>query len=259
MSLKVLFIGDIVGQPGQDYVREMLPTIIDQRGPDLIIANAENATNGRGLNQATAERLYDAGVEIITMGNHTWDQKELLNFIDQDERIVRPGNYPDGTPGRGYTLCQVNHQDVLIINVMGRTFLSLLDCPFRTIEQILILYPHVKHVFIDVHAETTSEKLSLGWHFDGKVSAVLGTHTHVQTSDERILPNGTGYMTDVGMVGPRDGILGMERSGVIHRMRTHMPTRFHVAVGARQFSAVFLEVDDRTGQTQSIERIYLHE
>jgi 2',3'-cyclic-nucleotide 2'-phosphodiesterase len=257
--LNVLFIGDIVGKQGQEYTRAVLKEIVRTRKVDLVIANGENATHGRGLNRASAEYLYDSGVEIITLGNHTWDQRDLVTFIDEDTRIVRPANFPDGTPGRGFTTCKVRGKEVLIINVMGRTFLSQLDCPFRTVDHILANHPQIKHIVVDMHAETTSEKLAMGWFLDGRVSAVLGTHTHVQTSDERILPSGTAYLTDVGMVGPRDGILGMDRKLVLQRMLTQMPVRFEVADGGRQFCAVFFELHEESGQALSVERIYIPE
>ncbi|WP_067617014.1 TIGR00282 family metallophosphoesterase [Alicyclobacillus acidiphilus] len=241
--MKVLFLGDIVGEPGRRYAAQTLSSIIDELRPDLVIANAENATKGRGLSLKSAEELYDAGIEIVTMGNHTWDQRQIFDFIDDDARIVRPANYPAGTPGRGYTVCKVNGVDVLIVSLMGRTFLSQLDCPFATLERILADHAQIKHVIVDMHAETTSEKLALAWDFDGRVSAVIGTHTHVPTADEDILPNGTAYITDVGMVGPRDGILGMRRREVILRMRTHLPQRFEVADGPRQFCAVWFELN----------------
>lgn len=252
--MKVLFIGDIVGTPGREYARTILRDLTKRIQPDLVIANAENVSGGRGLNRSAAEYLYDSGIEILTLGNHTWDQKELISFIDEDERIVRPANYAPGTPGRGSVICRVAGHDVLIVNLMGRTFLSLLDCPFRTMDAILSEHPGVRHVIVDMHAETTSEKLSMGWYLDGRVSAVIGTHTHVPTADERILPQGTGYVTDVGMVGPRDGILGVDRKAVIHRFLTQMPTRFEVADGPNQFCAVELELDNDTGRTNSIRR-----
>ncbi|MBX5436322.1 MAG: TIGR00282 family metallophosphoesterase [Alicyclobacillaceae bacterium] len=257
--MRVLFIGDIVGNPGRSYVREQLSGLIRERQPDLVIANAENAVDGRGLNQRAADELYDAGIEIITLGNHAWDQKDLSGWINGDHRIVRPANYPPGTPGRGYTLCRVNGCDVLIVNVMGRAFLSQLDCPFRAVDAILREHAAVRHVFVDMHAEATSEKVAMGWYLAGRVSAVLGTHTHVPTADERILPGGTAYVTDVGMVGPRDGVLGMNRDAVIRKMLTHLPVKFSVAQGPRQFCAVEVDTDDETGRAQSIRRVFMAE
>ncbi|MCF8564831.1 TIGR00282 family metallophosphoesterase [Alicyclobacillus tolerans] len=253
--MRILFLGDIVGRPGLDYAETVLKEILSEEQPDLVVANAENSAGGRGLNRRSAEALYDAGVEILTLGNHSWDQRELISFIDEDERIVRPANYPPGTPGRGYTVCRVQNTPVLIINVMGRTFLSQLDCPFRTVEGILREHPDIRHVLVDIHAETTSEKLAMGWHFAGRVSAVLGTHTHVPTADERVLPGGTAYITDVGMVGPYDGILGMDRHAVIRRQLTQMPVKFEVAEGARQFCAVAMTWDEQ-GKASEIRRIY---
>ncbi|MFB5191500.1 TIGR00282 family metallophosphoesterase [Alicyclobacillus fastidiosus] len=257
--MKVLFIGDIVGQPGRQYVAEVLQELVPEHKPDLVIANGENATRGRGLSSNSAEELYDAGVEIMTMGNHTWDQRQIFDFIDDDLRIVRPANYPAGTPGRGFTVCRVGRREVLIINVMGRTFLSTLDCPFAAVEDILTDHPQIKHIIVDMHAEVTSEKLGMGWEFAGRVSAVLGTHTHVPTADARILPGGTAYISDVGMVGPRNGILGMKRESVIRRMRTQLPTKFEVADGPRQFCAVLMELDDESGRATRIDPIYRYE
>ncbi|EPZ53070.1 TIGR00282 family metallophosphoesterase [Alicyclobacillus acidoterrestris] len=257
--MKILFIGDIVGEPGRRYVGEILDQMLPEMQPDLVVANAENATRGRGLSRRSAEELYDAGVEILTMGNHTWDQRQIFEFIDDDMRIVRPANYPQGTPGRGFTVVRVGKQEVLIINVMGRTFLSTLDCPFEAVEKILADHPQIRHVLVDMHAEVTSEKLGMGWAFAGKVSAVLGTHTHVPTADARILPGGTAYISDVGMVGPHDGILGMKREQVIRRMRTQLPTKFEVADGPRQFCAVMLELDDESGKAVRIEQVHYEE
>ena len=257
--LKVLFIGDVVGLPGTSYTAGVLKGLLPKLQPDLVVANGENAVHGRGLNRPAAEALYDAGVEIITLGNHSWDQRDLLSFIDEDERIVRPANYPPGTPGRGFTICRVKNMEVLIINLMGRTFLPALDCPFRAVDDVLHEHSGIRHVIVDMHAEATSEKLAMGWYLDGKVSAVIGTHTHVQTADERILPGGTALLTDVGMTGPRDGILGMDRTLVTHRMITQMPVRFEVAGGARQFSAVLVKLDHESGQARHIERIYISE
>ncbi|KPV39856.1 TIGR00282 family metallophosphoesterase [Alicyclobacillus ferrooxydans] len=257
--MNVLFIGDIVGLEGQEYAERVLEEVSRDHQLDLVIANGENAVHGRGLNRKAAERLYDAGVEIITLGNHTWDQHELQDFIDEDARIVRPCNYPPGTPGRGYTVCKVGSTEVLVVNLMGRTFLSQLDCPFRTIDAVLKQHPAIRHIIVDMHAEVTSEKLAMGWYLDGRVSAVFGTHTHVPTADERVLPHGTAYITDVGMVGPRDGILGVDREIVIGRLISQMPARFSVAKGPRQFHAVLCELSDETGRATAIKRVTKYE
>jgi 2',3'-cyclic-nucleotide 2'-phosphodiesterase len=253
--MNILFIGDIVGKPGLDYTTEVLSELIPEMKPDLVVANAENVTKGKGLSRRDAEALYDAGVEIITLGNHTFDQKELAAFIDEDERIIRPANYPPNVPGRGYTICRVNGKQVLIANLMGRTFMGAFDCPFRSMDSILAKHSEIRHVILDMHAETTSEKLVMGWYLNGRVSAVVGTHTHVPTADARILPDGTAYITDVGMVGPRDGILGMGRKEVTWRMMSQMPVKFSVADGARQFCAVLLKLDDISGKAMFIEQI----
>lgn len=254
--LRILFLGDIVGRPGRQYAHTILQELVPELKPDLVIANGENATRGRGLSQSSADELYDAGIEIITMGNHTWDQRQIVDFIDGDRRIVRPANYPDGTPGRGFTICRVGTKEVLIINVMGRVYLSQLNSPFEAIEKILEEHQHISHVVVDIHAEATSEKLAVGWQFAGRVSAVIGTHTHVQTADSQILPGGTAYISDVGMVGPRDGILGMKRDQVLFRMTTHLPTKFEVADGPCQFCAVYFDLDDDTGSASEVNSIY---
>ncbi|GGJ04493.1 metallophosphoesterase [Alicyclobacillus cellulosilyticus] len=257
--MKLLFIGDIVGVPGCQYVREVLPGLLRAFNPDLVVANAENAANGKGLTRKAAEQLFDAGVEILTLGNHAWDHKDIFTFIDEDRRIIRPANYPEGTPGSGYTVCTVRSRPVLIVNLMGRTFMQSLDCPFREVDRILALHPHIHHIVVDMHAETTSEKLAMGWYLDGRASLVVGTHTHVPTADERVLPGGTAYITDVGMVGPSDGILGIDRETVIRRFITQLPSKFAVANGPRQFCAVLVELDDATGRARSIERVYIAE
>lgn len=258
-TVRVLFLGDIVGQPGRYYAKTILEELVPSLAPDLIIANAENATRGKGLSQSSADELYDAGIEIVTMGNHTWDQRQIFDFIDEDRRIVRPANFTEGTPGRGFTICRVKGRDVLIINVMGLAFLSQLNSPFEAIERILASQPTISHVIVDIHAEATSEKWAIGWQFAGRVSAVVGTHTHVQTSDAQILPGGTAYITDVGMVGPRDGILGMRRDQVLYRMMTHLPTKFEVADGPCQFCAVSFDLDDDTGRAYDVNSIYKYE
>ncbi|MCL6637510.1 MAG: YmdB family metallophosphoesterase, partial [Alicyclobacillus sp.] len=197
--VRVLFIGDVVGKAGQEFVQQVLTERCT--GFDLVVANGENATHGRGLNRVACDALYEAGVEIITLGNHTWDQRDGIDLVAEDHRVVRPANYPPGTPGRGYTVCRVKGRPFLILNLLGRAFLGPADCPFRTADQVLAAHPDIRHILVDMHAEATSEKLAMGWYLDGRVSAVVGTHTHVQTADERVLPQGTAYITDVGMVG----------------------------------------------------------
>ncbi|MDN9011518.1 TIGR00282 family metallophosphoesterase [Brevibacillus laterosporus] len=254
--MKLLFIGDIVGSPGREIVKEYVPRLKRKYAPDLIVVNGENSAHGRGITRKIANELFQVGVQAITMGNHTWDNREVFDFIDEDSRIVRPANFPEGTPGRGLTYVQTHVGEVAIINVQGRTFLPPLMCPFETAERLVEeARKRTKFIFVDVHAEATSEKQALGWYLDGKISAMVGTHTHVQTGDERILPNGTGYITDAGMCGPTDGILGMERSAVIKKFLTQLPVRFEVAEGPTQLNGVLFTLDNSTGKTTKIDRI----
>jgi metallophosphoesterase (TIGR00282 family) len=257
---RVLFIGDIVGSIGRRAVKERLPYLKKKYNPAIIIANGENAAGGRGITGPIANELFEQGIHGITMGNHTWDHKDVFDFIDREERIVRPANFPEGTPGNGVTLIKANGKELVIVNLQGRTFLPPLDCPFKTSDQILDkIKKKQKCILVDFHAEATSEKISMGWHLDGKVSAVVGTHTHVQTHDETILPHGTAYVSDVGMVGSRDGVLGMERTAVLQKFKTQLPVRFTVAEGKWQFHAVLIDMDESTGVSSSIKLIRLYE
>jgi metallophosphoesterase (TIGR00282 family) len=254
--VRILFIGDIVGHPGKQAVETWLPKLLDRHSPDIVIANAENiAPNGRGITARLAEALFDAGVDILTMGNHVFDQKDSHAFIAEDRRVVRPANFPAGAPGQGYTLCKVGKEQIAILNVLGRAFLGDYDDPFRTIDRILAeIGDQTSHIFLDVHAEATSEKAALANYLAGRVSAVVGTHTHVQTADERILPGGTAYLTDAGMCGPYDAIIGFTKEQVIQRFLTQMPTRFEVAQGETQFHGVLIDTND-SGRAVAIERI----
>jgi metallophosphoesterase (TIGR00282 family) len=256
-SIRILFIGDIVGGSGRRAVKTLLPELKRKYDPAFIVANGENSAGGRGITAQIAKELYDQGVHGITMGNHTWDNKDIFNFIDEDERMIRPANYPPGTPGKGVAVLRnASGKELVIVNTMGRTFLPPLDCPFQTIDGILDkLKKKHKFIFVDFHAEATSEKIAMGWHLDGKVSAVVGTHTHVQTHDERVLPKGTGYVTDVGMTGARDGVLGMEREAVLQKFKTQLPVRFTADEGKWMFHAVVIELDNDTGFTKKIELI----
>lgn len=254
--LRVLMVGDIVGRPGRKAAAALLKNYRKKYALDLIIANGENAAGGNGLNKSCAEELYNAGVDVITMGNHTWDKKEILEFIDHDPTLVRPANYPPDTPGRGSIIYSVDRVKVGVINLSGRVFLPALDCPFRTADALLTqISKETRLVIIDFHAEATSEKIAFGWYMDGRASAVLGTHTHVQTADERILPQGTGYITDVGMTGPRDSVLGIDKDLVVRKFITQMPARFEVAAGVTQFNGIILDICRTTGKTLRIERM----
>jgi hypothetical protein len=259
-NIKVLFIGDIVGNVGRRAVKQYLPILKQKYNPHIVIANGENAAGGKGLTQAVAQELFEMGIHGLTLGNHAWDQREIFDFIDKEPRIVRPANYPDGTPGRGYTVIQAGGKELVIVNVQGRTFLPPLEDPFRMMDRLLdeIKKKH-RCILVDFHAEATSEKISLGWYLDGRVSVVLGTHTHVQTHDERILPKGTAYVTDVGMVGARDGVLGMDRQPVLQKFLSQLPVRFTVAEGKWQFHAVLIEIDEGSGLARQIKLIRQYE
>ncbi|MGE5560316.1 MAG: TIGR00282 family metallophosphoesterase [Chloroflexota bacterium] len=256
--MKVLFIGDVVGEPGREAVRALLPELMRDEAFDFVIANGENAAGGVGITYETAQHLYDAGVDAITLGNHAWDRREALHLAAEDRRIVRPANYPPGAPGNGGVVLRVRDGlQIGIINLCGRVFsVPNLDCPFRTADALIeTLSQETKCIIVDMHAEATSEKSALGWYLDGRVSAVLGTHTHVQTADERILPRGTAYITDVGMTGPRDSVIGMKRELVVERFLNQLPVRFEVAQGEAIFSALSLEIDNFSGRATGVRRI----
>lgn len=254
--MKVLFVGDIVGNPGRKTARRVIPILKKERNIDFCIANGENTAGGLGITNAVAQELYGMGFDALTLGNHTWSKTEAMMFLDDDTRIVRPANFHPDLPGNGSTLIKGNNMTLGLINVQGRTFMDNIDCPFRAADnEIAYLRDFTKNILIDFHAEATSEKTAMGWYLNGKASCVLGTHTHVQSADERILPGGTAYITDVGMTGPRDGIIGVERGAVIDRFIKNLPAKFHVAAGAVQFNSVLIEIDDMTGKAISIERI----
>ncbi len=246
-------VGDIVGRPGRRATTALLPGLRRELGVDLTLANGENAAGGRGLTLPAARELFDAGVDIITSGNHIWDQKEIIPSLDEDAPILRPSNYPPGTPGRGVITCN----GTTIINLQGRTFMYPLDCPFRAADAILEDLPERSTIIVDMHAEATSEKVAMGWYLDGRVSAVLGTHTHVGTVDTRVLPKGTAFVCDVGMVGSRDSVIGDEIDAVLSRFLSQLPHRLPVAQRSRhlQFNAVLIDIDEATGLARSIGRV----
>ncbi len=255
--MKILFIGDIVGNPGRKAVKEFVPQLKKELGIDFCIANGENAAAGSGITYLIAQELYKSGVDCITMGNHTWSKKEILNFIDSDENIIRPANLPGNVPGRGYTILKSNGKELAVLNLMGRVYMDSIDCPFQVADRELQeIKSKTKAVFVDMHAEATSEKCALAWYLDGRICCVAGTHTHVQTADERILPCGTALISDVGMTGPYDGVIGVDKELIIERFITRMPQKFEVAKGRVQFCAVHLEVDEKTGKCINIERIF---
>jgi metallophosphoesterase (TIGR00282 family) len=248
----VLAIGDIVGRPGRQAIHELLPGLRQQHGLNLVIANGENAAGGFGLTVNTAQELLGNGVDVLTSGNHIWAQKEIIPYLDDDMPILRPLNYPEGVPGRGYLVIG----KTMIVNLIGRTFMSNYDCPFRAMDRLLAeLEPKPQVVIVDFHAEATSEKVAMGHYLDGRVSAVLGTHTHVGTIDARILPGGTAYVTDIGMTGPTDSIIGDDAEAVIQRFLTMMPHALSVGKGKPVLNAIMVEIDKKSGRATRIERL----
>ena len=256
-GVRILFIGDIVGKPGRELVRRGLPTLVEHHSADLVIANAENAAAGFGITREIGDQLLGWGVDVMTSGNHIWDKKEAIDYIGAEPRLLRPANYPAGVPGNGSYLARTaDGRSAGVVNVMGRVFMLAIDDPFEVVlRQIDALKTRARVIFVDFHAEATSEKIAMGWHLDGKVTAVVGTHTHVQTADERILPKGTAYLTDVGMTGPHDSIIGVEVEPALGRFRNGMPARFETASGNPRLNAVVIEADDVTGLATDIERI----
>lgn len=244
--MRVLFIGDIVGSPGRQIVRDRLPDIIEHQHIDLVIANGENSAAGFGITPRIAEELLQHGIDVLTGGNHSWDRKEIFEFIPHEPRLLRPANFAEGNPGSGlYIGTAKNGVKYAVLNLQGRVFLSPNDDPFKKADcELAKLSADVAFVLVDIHAETTSEKIGFGWYLDGRVSAVVGTHTHVTTADERVLPEGTAYITDVGMTGPHDGIIGMDRHAIIKKFLDGLPTRFEVAAGDIQMNAVLIETDN---------------
>jgi metallophosphoesterase (TIGR00282 family) len=254
--MRILFIGDIVGAPGRRIVVERLEDIIGNEQADLVIANGENSASGFGITPRLTEELLSMGIEVLSGGNHIWDRKEILDFIPREPRLLRPANFPAASPGRGL-FRGTSRQGIpyAVLCLQGRIFMASNEDPFSTADRELAsLGPETKVILVDIHAEATSEKQAMGWYLDGRVSAVVGTHTHVPTADERILPNGTAYITDVGMTGPHDSVIGMEKGAIIKRFLDGLPARFEVATGDIQMNAVFIEVDSLSGRAVSIAR-----
>ena len=248
----VLVIGDIVGKPGRRAIDKLLPGLREEFGFDLVIANAENAAGGLGLTPATAKELLDAGADVLTSGNHIWAQKEIFPYLDGEMPILRPLNYPPGVPGKGYLV----RGRVMVVNLMGRTFLGNSDCPFRAMDQLLAeVKPRPPVIIVDFHAEATSEKMAMGRYLDGRVSAVLGTHTHVGTVDAKLLPQGTAYITDIGMTGPVDSVIGNDVEAVIQRFMTGMPQRLPLGKGKTMLNGVMVKLADDSWEAIGIERI----
>jgi metallophosphoesterase (TIGR00282 family) len=244
--MRVLFIGDIVGSPGRRIVEDRLADIVAQQRIDLVIANGENSASGFGITPKIAQELLRTEIAVLSGGNHSWDRKEILEFMPHEPRLLRPANFPEGNVGSGlYVGTAKTGLKFAVLNLQGRVFLPAIDDPFRKADELLAtLPPDVAFVLVDMHAETTSEKIALGWYLDGRVTVVVGTHTHVATADERVLPQGTAYITDVGMTGPHDGVIGMDRQGIIKKFLDGLPSRFEVAEGDVQMNSVLVETDD---------------
>ncbi len=253
--MKFLIIGDIVGRGGRNIIKTKLKEIIEENQIQFVIANGENASGGNGLSHKNAQELFSYGIDAITMGNHTWDQKEIYKYIDEEARLVRPSNYPSPCPGRGYTIIKRNGINIGILNLSGRVFLNTLDCPFKTFQEDYEVLKDSAHIIIlDFHGEATAEKVAMGWFVDGKVSLIFGTHTHIQTADERILPKGTGYITDIGMTGPYDSVIGVNKDIVIEKFLSQRPVRFEVAKGPIELNGLIVEINQENGKCESIQR-----
>ena len=257
--MNILFIGDIVGKPGRGLIRSAVASLVGRREIDLVIANIENAAGGNGITREIGETFRDQGVDVMTSGNHIWDKREALDYIELEPRLIRPANYPAGAPGKGHVVVTTKSGvSVGVINLMGRVFMAPLENPFTVVqEEIAAIRSESQVIFVDFHAEATSEKIAMGWHLDGKATAVVGTHTHVQSADQRVLPGGTAYITDVGMTGPHDSVIGVEKDVVLKRFLTGMPGRFDTARGTPRLNAVIVTADVTTGHAVAIERLSL--
>jgi len=265
--VRILFIGDIFGRPGRNIVREHLAQLLREHSVDLCIANGENAAAGFGLTPQLAEEFFDLGIDVITTGNHVWDKRELVDYFNSAvnepyspaRRVLRPANYPAGTPGVGvYEGATRAGVPYAVVNLQGRVFMATIDDPFRVADRLLEKIS-AKVIFVDFHAEATSEKVALGWYLDGRVTALIGTHTHIPTADTRVLPGGTAYQTDVGMTGPYDSVIGVQKEQILQRFLTSLPTRFETALNDVRFCAVLVECDEITGRARAIQRIMLDE
>ncbi len=256
--MKILFVGDVVGAPGRHILQQFTARLKAKYNPNVMLVNGENAAHGRGITKSIYHQFLELGFHGITMGNHTFDNRDIFDWIDDADRIIRPANYPEGTPGRGMMIVKAGNKKIAVINVQGTVFRPPLGDPFRTVDELIAeVEGKVDAIFVDVHAEATSEKIAMGYHLDGRVQAVVGTHTHVQTADERVLDGGTAYITDVGMTGPLNGVLGMRQEDVLRKFKTQLPTRFEVAEGREQLNGVLIHIDDTTKKATKIERIHL--
>ena len=253
--MRVLVVGDIVGSPGRAVFREVVARLRASGAVHAVVANAENAAAGNGITGDLADELFKAGADVLTLGDHTWNQKDIETYIAREKRLLRPANFAPSCPGHGWVTVQTSQGPLTVINLMGRVFLPPMDCPFRTVDALLTSIPGGTPVLVDLHAEATSEKIAMGWHLDGRVAAVIGTHTHVQTSDEKLLPKGTAYITDIGMTGPVTSVIGREVEPVLRKFLTGMPSKFDVAKGPAALEGVIIEVDRVTTRAVSIVRV----
>ena len=254
--MKIMMIGDVYGEPGRAALARLFPRLRDKYQVDFSVVNVENSAGGFGVTQAIAESVLELGVDVMTTGNHVWDKKEIMSYIVKENRLLRPANYPAGTPGAGHITVKSGPHRVTVINLMGRVFMHPIDCPFRKAEEILdAVRAETPIRLVDFHCEATSESIAMGWWLDGKVSAVVGTHRHVQTADERVLPGGTAYITDLGMTGPTDGVIGVDREQILQRFLSQMPIRFETAKGPAALHGVVITVEPETGKATSIERL----
>ena len=255
--MRLVFIGDVCYKSGRTFLLERLKSILKEYEAVFCVVNGENSAGGKGINQAVANDIFKAGADIITTGNHIWAKKEVFYFIDSEKRVLRPNNYHKENPGRGYIIIEKKGQKLAVVNMSGRVYMDHCDCPFDSMDAVLpAIKEETKAVLVDFHGEATSEKAAFAWNFDGRISAVCGTHTHVQTADERILPFGTGFITDTGMTGPFEGIIGADREIIINKFKTGMPAFFKMQSGRRQLNGMFIEIDEKTGKCTCIERIY---
>lgn len=257
--MRVLFLGDIFGKPGRDCIKRELSNIIEEHSAEVVIANGENAAGGLGITPKISESLLNSGIDVLTTGNHIYKKKEIYEYLGSQPRLLKPANYPPGTPGNGFYIFssdKTKNKKVAVTNICGRVFIENFDCPFRCIDRLLKdIIKKTPIIIVDFHGEVTSEKSAMGWFLDGRVSAVIGTHTHVQTADDRILPKGTAFISDVGMVGPRDSVIGIRKEIVIERFINLMPQKFKVANENNWISGVIIDIDDKSGRSNSISRI----
>lgn len=258
--MNIMIVGDVVGRPGRKAFLRYTKELRLKHGIDIVIVNGENSAGGKGVSRKSLDELYAAGADVITSGNHIWDNREVMGLIDNDPYLVRPANYPNGAPGKGWCIYPYKAKNIAVVNMSGRAFMPDMDCPFQKIEEVLSeIADRADIIILDFHGETTSEKMAMGFYLDGRVQAVVGTHTHVQTADQRILPKGTAYITDLGMVGPWNSVLGVKPDIIIKKFTTCMPVRFDLADGPAVYSAVIVNIDDAANQAKDIKRIFITE